>query len=326
MSEASDPDPFARFTRSAQGEEPGASTSNPPGGIDGDDDNQSDHGLSGNSPAEGTPSGGLHAFAHLVKKQKKLDSAAINELNIYCSTIDVEERMLLTHATLLEIRSELREQRHKEELSFSVPEALKEHIRLYVKAFLYSPTIKSYKGNGAEHILRALRELSVPNLPSENQPLQVSAVISVISDELTSIRNFIKTKIKESVVPGSEMRNIADLTHTLLSGASIRPTLQHYIRFAFLREHVVTHTVGDFWTAVDRVISDWAKKATTTAELTGYYNNCYQDDKKLYGDPAMSIHQPGDTSVVEEWRKTVDRHAAAIQSGSGRKRKRGGSA
>lgn len=82
-----------------------------------------------------------------------------------------------------------------------------------------------------------------------------------------------------------DLRNIADLTHSLVSNSPAVPTLQLYMRIAFLvsfrlvcfhvlhcdcnaqRWHLATYPDVDYWTKVDETLARW-RKSRTAVQIT----------------------------------------------------------
>ncbi|KAF9470193.1 hypothetical protein BDN70DRAFT_902312 [Pholiota conissans] len=168
-------------------------------------------------------------------------------------------------------------------------------ISSYVKAFFLSPTITSYRGNCAEQILNAMVDLNVGGLPPAKNHLQIAEVISLI-----------KLKIQASLTTPTNKAantcNVADLTHSLISNTQIVPTLQLWMRMAFLRS-----------------------QAADATALSKSFNALYEADKKKYGDPASTRHNLVQPRDILGWLRTIDAHAFKVKApvaGGVRKRKR----
>jgi len=267
---------------------------------------------------------GIASFIRMLKQRKKFSDAAEADLELYSQTRDIEERLALHFAIALEERDLLKQLTKPDQ--WVISEDLKKSIGIYVKAFLLSPTVSSYKGNAAEHVLKAMNDLNVGGIPAEGDVIQVKELLSVIGTTLTAYRNTIKTKIIASLEDGSKTRNIADLTHEIIKNTTVVATLQLYIRLAFLRWHIVTfRKSADTWDEVDKTLVKWRKVATTEKDLTESFNMMYQEDKVTYGDPANTRHETTQPKNVPAWLKTIDSHSVKVLgavASTGKKRKR----
>ncbi|KAF9470178.1 hypothetical protein BDN70DRAFT_926528, partial [Pholiota conissans] len=134
----------------------------------------------------------LGNFGKMVKCSIPLSTSSEAKFDLYCETIDPDERHALQYALSLETLDLLKDI-HKPG-RWVVSEDLKKMIIMYCKAFLLSPTITSYRGNCSERVLKAMTELNVNGLPSEKNPLHISEVITCISQQLTSFRSVMKSK------------------------------------------------------------------------------------------------------------------------------------
>jgi len=52
------------------------------------------------------------------------------------------------------------------------------------------------------------------------------------------------------------------------------------------------------------------------------FNKIYNDDKQSYGDPSNSNHDTVEPASIQEWCKTIDKFAAAVQAGGSGSKKR----
>ncbi|KAF8070146.1 hypothetical protein FPV67DRAFT_1623661 [Lyophyllum atratum] len=292
------------------------STSTSSGGTDGDisDDEPP---TTARAVYNGNPTlanNNLVNFGRMAKRQKRFSAESESDLDLFCSNPSAEERSAMLYAAVLETRDIVKQSQKIEQ--WQVSEGLKKSIRSYTQAHLLSPTTTSYRGNGPEHILKAMRELNVRDLPPEKEVTHVKAILAVIKTTLTSFRNVVKDKIKASLEPDSPTRNIADLTHAIVNNTPVKATAQHYIRIAFLRWHVLKYeslSDNEWWPRVDKTLDGWRSKLKDATEIAGAFNNMYQQDIQAYGDPANTSHTVIEPRDVVPWIKTVNTHAGNVQ-------------
>ncbi|KAF8179171.1 hypothetical protein BJ912DRAFT_646907 [Pholiota molesta] len=270
------------------------------------------------SPATGssTPNTGLSHFGNLFKRTTQLSPGAEAQLDRFCNTENAEERDALQYVLLLEIR-DLFKQTHRPG-NWTLSDELKKTIGSYVKAFLLSPNITAYRGNCAEQILKAMEDLNVADLPPEKGVLQVNEVLSSISNQLTSFRAVIKQKIQASLgAPNDKAaptRNVADLTHALIAHTAVPPTLQLWMRVAFLRHCLVTCPTADYWMAVDETLARARARSADSIELSNAFGRVYAEDVRQYGDPATTRHASVPLESRPGWLRTIDGHAMEVKA------------
>ncbi|KAJ6615573.1 hypothetical protein B0H10DRAFT_2255722 [Mycena sp. CBHHK59/15] len=221
--------------------------------------------------------------------------------------------MLFAHVLeLLDIarRSEKAEQ-------WVITAGLLKKINVYTQAFILSPQLSAYRGLCfAEHILKAMREANILDLPPEEETANVDLVLARIRTKATHYRNIVKAAIQTSLEPKSDLENIANLTDKVLHGTSVKATLQFYVRLAFIRWVMVEYpwlSEETFWLQVDEVIKTNSKKCTTKAELDVFYNLIYQQDIADHDDPANSPHQTAEFNPsATTWQGIVLKHSAKV--------------
>ncbi|KZP29459.1 hypothetical protein FIBSPDRAFT_815986 [Athelia psychrophila] len=251
-----------------------------------------------------------------------MSAKSASDFESFMKASDVAEHMMILMATVLEVRDGLEAQKAVDE--WRVPNQLKANIKVYSHAFVLSPLINSYRGKASESLLEAMRELEIAEIPPTKETGQVKILITSISSTLTGQRNVLKTKISDSLKPESPTRNIAALANAVIGKSRIKPTLQLYIRLAFIRFHVVNYpSIEDenFWIRVDQTMEDWRSASLTAVEITQAYNNMYSADKELYGDPATSSFRVTDISLLEGWQLVMNTYSSSVAAGLG-KRKR----
>ncbi|KAJ6624721.1 hypothetical protein B0H10DRAFT_1943017 [Mycena sp. CBHHK59/15] len=177
----------------------------------------------------------------------------------------------------------------------------------------------AYRGlNAAEHILKAMRELNLANLPSEKEVGRNELVTKSIRKVLTSQRNVLKTKINSSMASDLPTRNIADLAAAVLAGGKtgMKPTLQLYQRLAFLRLCVRSYSTlndEDFWLKVDSVIASYRKEAGTEVKISQLFTDIYADDKIRYRNPEDTGRVTERIEDADHWHKILAKHAQNLQ-------------
>ncbi|KII84494.1 hypothetical protein PLICRDRAFT_179322 [Plicaturopsis crispa FD-325 SS-3] len=184
----------------------------------------------------------------------------------------------------------------------------------------------SYRGEAAQNVLNALREINLAELPPDSEPGRTKLVLEIVTNQLTSFRNIIKSKVTESISPGCKFRNLAALAHAVVGPTMVKPTLQLYIRLAFIRWHVVNYPKieEEFWPKVDETLQKWRTDFTTRTELDSAFNQLYNADKVEYGDPALSEFSVIEARNVPDWQVTLSTHAKRVIAPSkSRKRRRG---
>ncbi|KAJ6618969.1 hypothetical protein B0H10DRAFT_1947178 [Mycena sp. CBHHK59/15] len=181
---------------------------------------------------------------------------------------------------------------------------LSKKINVYTQAFILSPQLSAYRGLCfAEHILKAMREANILDLPPEEETANVDL-------------------IQTSLEPKSDLENIANLADKVLHGTSVKATLQFYVRLAFIANIPSQRWVmveypwlseETFWLQVDEVIKTNSKNCTTKAELDVFYNLIYQQDIADHDDPANSPHQTTEFNPsATTWQGIVLKHSAKV--------------
>ncbi|KDR74878.1 hypothetical protein GALMADRAFT_249787 [Galerina marginata CBS 339.88] len=258
----------------------------------------------------------MRQFAKRLIRKAGLNEKLAQEFEEFLMMSEAEQR-LAQFAISLQIRASLDDRKKSQAQTYQVPEELKSTIKTYARAALLSPTITSYRGNVEKHILAAMQDLNVHSLPETNEVAQVRKVVQEIQTALTNFRSVIKSKLKASLPVGSLTRNIGDLAHAIIGNNPIQVTLQHYIRFAFLRwavEDTPTNVSDDdFWVTVDATINDIRTSCKTEAAIARCLTHKYEEDKLKYGDPAETAHVVSEPKDVQAWQTTVARHAGNVQ-------------
>lgn len=289
-----------------------------------DDDFEDDSPLSHLShAAAGVPYTPFQHFGQIMKAKKSFNAQTAAEFDAFCSLVSPDDRAIMLFATILETRDLILA--NKKADKWVISSELKESARIYSRAFILSPTTVAYRGDAPKHIMAAMRSLNVGDMPPDKEVARLDLLRKLIVKFLTDCHNALKEKIKNSLAVDSPMRNIADLTHAVISNTPIQPTLQHYMRMAFLRWYYVKYAnkVQDdgWWLKVDESLENFCTELKDELKISQAFNSLYQKDKLEYGDPADSSHQVTEPKDVVSWQSTVNDQAAQIQ-GKTKKRRR----
>ncbi|KAJ7752334.1 hypothetical protein B0H16DRAFT_1459930 [Mycena metata] len=230
----------------------------------------------------------LVAYGRLVKGKTNLSDASTVLFDQFCQTQSSDERQALLFAHVLQLLDLVKKNESIE--IWTISSDLSSKITAYVTAFVFSPTTSCYRGlSVGEHILKAMRECKVKNLPPDDDLAAVRLVLTKIRAQGTHFRNVYKTKVKESLDPKSPFKNIAALTHKLYHNTSVNPSVQAYQRVALIRWCIRRYphlTDDEFWPpGVDKTIADLRRDSTTDQELDQCFSAIYEDDKDQYGKP-----------------------------------------
>ncbi|KAJ7259292.1 hypothetical protein C8J57DRAFT_1515365 [Mycena rebaudengoi] len=238
------------------------------------------------SPDTPVPSGSnvtapLVAFGRLVKRQTELTEQSTVAFDQFCALRTSDERQVMLFAHVLQMLDMARSNSRS---------SLWRKIHSYTQAFILSPTTTAYRGlNTAEHIVSAMRECGIKDLPPDEDTAANELVLTETRNKATYFRNILKTKLKASTAKKSDTRNIAELAAKL------------YQRLAFLRFCVVEYPAlseDEFW---------------PKAELNVLFTSFYDKDKAIYGDPATTKHKTVDIQTLVSWQTTVLKHSEAVQ-------------
>ncbi|KAL0954399.1 hypothetical protein HGRIS_003383 [Hohenbuehelia grisea] len=166
------------------------------------------------------------------------------------------------------------------------------------------------------------------DLPAADEFGKMEAVKSIVGQCLIDFQSFIKAQLFESCTADSDIHNVGDLTLTLIQSTQLQPTLQLFIRVAFLRWHVTQYpklAENSWWPRVDTTLDNLRTTFRTEADINNQLLIKYQNDKKQYGDPASSACRPVAVANISVWQRTIGLHAARCekgQAGSVKRRKR----
>ncbi|KAJ7691616.1 hypothetical protein B0H17DRAFT_1201033 [Mycena rosella] len=271
------------------------------------------------SSTTSTPS--LVVFGRLVKRKTELSDSSSVAFDQFCQVRCADERQVLIFTQLLELADLAR--RNEKASTYALSPELTKKIGAYVKAFVFSPTTTAYRGlNVGEHIMKAMQECKVKDLPDEEDTIAVDMVLDKIRDKGTHHRNIFKTKSMEKK---STLRNVAVLTHKLLKNSNIKPTVQSYQQTAFIRWCIQSYPVlsdEEFWLKVDSTIATFRTGSKCSADVDKIFTEIYESDKKTYGDPTDTDYKTVDAATsIPQWqvmlRKQADKVQPTLQSGPG---------
>ncbi|KAF7367439.1 hypothetical protein MSAN_00806600 [Mycena sanguinolenta] len=315
-------DPAANMLEKLRAGNSSAPPSSP--GTPANDDDMDEDQLSGMTPISGftlgTPSltpGGptLVAFGNAVKHQVKLSEKSAVAFDQFLRLRTPEERNIVLFAHVLELLDISRRNERAEQ--FVISPTLGKKIRTYTLAFFLSPQLSAYRGpKASEHILNAMRDCKISELPPDSDTTSVQSVLSSIGERATHYRNVIKTTVASSLQHGSPLKNIAALTSKLVQGSTLKATSQLYIRLAFIRYIMVEYpwlNEETFWLKVDEVIAQNSKSCETEKELNKLYNLFYKEDIMKHGDPATTAHKTSEFSEVDGgWQGVIRKHSVTV--------------
>ncbi|KAJ6567791.1 hypothetical protein B0H10DRAFT_1928643 [Mycena sp. CBHHK59/15] len=297
-----------------------AATAPPQGSPSGgsEDDEFMDQDLPANPPLQSAAynsignSSTLVSFGRLLKRQFKLSNQSSVAFDQFCQTGSSDERQAILFAYILEL-IDLGRKNDKAE-AWTISPGLSQKINMYVQAFVFSPTTTAYWGlKSVEHLVKAMRECKVADLPNEEETTQNEIVVVKVRGKMTYHRN---VQVKNSTEKNSETRNIAALANKVLSGTTIKPTVQFYQRLAFLRWCVREYPnlpEDDYWPKVDEIINTYRTDCQSKIELDLVFNAIYEDDKRKYGDPSETDFTTEDIQADPKWQVTVCKHSENVR-------------
>ncbi|KAJ6461208.1 hypothetical protein DFH09DRAFT_822518, partial [Mycena vulgaris] len=234
-------------------------------------------------------------YGQLVKHHHGLKDQSAVALDQFCEASSSDERQALMFAEMVMIHTLLKRQTKNE--SYTIPSTFDVTLKAYAIAFLLGHKTVAIRGlNVSGHIMNAMRELHILELPNAKDVAHTDIVLKAIGGKLTYFRNVIKTKVKASLKNQAATRNIAELTHAIISNlkCGIQPTLQLYMHIAFLRFCVVSYgALSDeaFWPKVDKVM-DTSLLPSVPPDMFVHrvLTDMYEDDKCKYGKPQDTNH------------------------------------
>ncbi|KAK0219575.1 hypothetical protein EDD85DRAFT_989032 [Armillaria nabsnona] len=278
----------------------------------------------------------------LLKQNKKFSRESVKDLHNFAAAPMIEECLVIILAATLEtcdLLMGLQEKKVSE--VWEVKDSLKKFVKCHAKAFVLSSSAKSFTGKGtASAVMDALWANNVKEMPAEKDITGCSILLSFISDELSSARSTVKTKLNETLKmkADNEDRNIAGIAAKLAGDyekTKIPVMLQLYMCLAVVHWHLVTYPsmakpdVKLFWKQVDNSLAMWLKNRQES--YTRALNGMYKMDKEKYGDPAnLSRYKaidPDDPDVgLAKWIRTAnkgfDKICPEFMETSGGKQKR----
>ncbi|PPR01374.1 hypothetical protein CVT26_015423 [Gymnopilus dilepis] len=207
----------------------------------------------------------------------------LNEKDAKQSEVSARVAQFALSAIVQELRSD-------EE--YKIPDDLKANIKNYSRAALLSPSITFYRGNIADTVIDAVGEL---NLPDQSDNARVKKVLSEVGRVLTIYRSAMKNKLMASLEVDASTK---DLTHALIVDTPVQPTLDHYIRFVFLRDCLAG-------VMVDSTIEELCRACKTEQEIKDVFLLTFEEDKTKYGHPEDSGRKAVEQQVLPQWQKVV---------------------
>ncbi|KAK6966744.1 hypothetical protein R3P38DRAFT_2815807 [Favolaschia claudopus] len=196
--------------------------------------------------------GGRRLIGDRIRKRVKLEGSSEAEFTQFIETMNPEEPEAYSIAYLLRLTDLHKKSIQEVALSWTPSKNLSKSLRAIIQAALLMPNIKYYSGNLSSIIMTAADAGGIKQLPKEDD--DCDALASWLNGEINNGRYLLKKTITESLSPGHELANIADLTDRLVAklGKQFSPTLGIYFRIAFIRSEIKKNHKGDkFWGAVD---------------------------------------------------------------------------
>ncbi|KAK0467037.1 uncharacterized protein EV420DRAFT_1474435 [Desarmillaria tabescens] len=265
----------------------------------------------------------MTATARRLKRKMEFSDEAEVDFDEF-STLSADKCQLYLMAVTLQTRDLLQKMQTSQE-SWEISKGLWKNISQYVKAFLLSSTAVCYVGNSSYHVMVALREMNIKDLPSENDMTANALLQSRISACLTTKRSQIKDAVKVSIQDskdGRALRNIACLTKHLIgkSNEKIPQTQQLYMRLSVVRHvyaNIETARGDTFWAEVDRMLHGMRAHGQELFIYT--LNEIYIKDKKEYGDPTKSGIRSVELASfhLPKWVKKINELTPKVQLSQG---------
>ncbi|KAJ6570350.1 hypothetical protein B0H10DRAFT_1840288, partial [Mycena sp. CBHHK59/15] len=255
----------------------------------------------------------LVSFGRLLKRQFKLSNQSSVAFDQFCQTGSSDERQAILFAYILELIDLGRKNDKAEAWTISPGLSVSVIISHLPFFFVFSPTTTAYRGlKSAEHLVKAMRECKVADLPNEEETTQNEIVVVKVRGKMTYHRNVLKTKVC-TAMPNPQY---CALANKVLSGTTIKPTVQFYQRLAFLRWCVREYPnlpEDDYWPKVDEIINTYRTDCQSKIELDSVFNAIYEDDKRKYGDPSETDFTTEDIQADQKWQVTVRKHSENVR-------------
>ncbi|KIJ92375.1 hypothetical protein K443DRAFT_13657 [Laccaria amethystina LaAM-08-1] len=222
-----------------------------------------------------------HTFQHfgqIMKAKKSFSAQTAAEFDAFCSLMSPDDCVLMLFVTILETRDLILA--NKKADKWMISSELKDSAHIYSQAFILSPTTVAYRGDAPKHIMAAMRSLNIGDMPPDKEVVRLDMLHKLIVKFLTDCCNTLKEKIKNSLAVDSSTRNIADLTHAVISNTLIQPTLQHYMWMAFLHWCYVKYAnkVQDdgWWLKVDESLENFCTELKDELKISQAFNSLYK--------------------------------------------------
>ncbi|KAK7449319.1 hypothetical protein VKT23_013462 [Stygiomarasmius scandens] len=262
----------------------------------------------------------LTAFARQLKDDYDLDHNSCAEVDRYCATSSLEERLLLHFVSGVKQREMLKKKFGSEQ--YIIPGTLKATLRANAFLLLLSPKLTCYHGKLANAVINATREIGCHELPAVHDTGKLQVIEKDLKKHFADLRYTLKDKIRTSL-SRKKKRDIASLTVDIIGDKrSLSPTLALFRRVALLRAYVSEKKKDlkpedrkkDFWARVDEGIQKWRGMVNGNADkLLEFFEATYREDVAKYGDPAKSGVVTIKMSEVPSHQQIIDNHAAKVQ-------------
>ncbi|SJL06048.1 uncharacterized protein ARMOST_09384 [Armillaria ostoyae] len=268
------------------------------------------------------PSSNLVASARRLKRKYEFSDEAEVDLDEFC-VVPSEEHQLLLMAVALQNRDLLIKLQDNGS-TWEISKKLLKSVWQYTKAFLLSSVSVCYVGDSAQHVMVALREMKVKDLPPEDDIAANSILQSKVSYCLTTKRAHFKEQIRISIQDneaGKAIRNIAHLTKKVIGKSDYIPqTQQLYMRLSVARYVYASSPKarGDnYWDDVDQMLHGMQEHGDDLFVFC--LNDIYEKDKQKYGDPVKTGIKSVEINVAKlaPWVRKVNELAPKVQIAEG---------
>ncbi|KAI0355644.1 hypothetical protein OH77DRAFT_302393 [Trametes cingulata] len=252
-------------------------------------------------------------LARRLKRARRLGPQSEIDLDMFLAAQPVA-REAQQYAVSLECRDMLKTMTLEQE--YKMPETLKRTAQDYGWAYMLSPTIQSYCAvDASDKVLAVMRELGVANIPPAHETARCDAVLACIGKALTDCRHHIKNKVSETLKTGAQgPKDIASLCAAIANRSKVKPTAAMYMRVAAVRYIVRTYPecVGEdaFWIRFNKQLNQYRELLKTPVKIQAAFEDMYESDKRLYGDPDILTHPTLNPNHQDEWISALERAAA----------------
>ncbi|KAH8112204.1 hypothetical protein DFH11DRAFT_1545898 [Phellopilus nigrolimitatus] len=203
------------------------------------------------------------------------------------------------------------------------------NTRQYSNAVMFASNAYGYMSK--DRVIGTMRRCAVPEIPDSCDKGRMDIFGADVATTCTGVRNAMKTKITATfwttvveidgygtrkeirVAPKSKYIDIASLVLSIMGGTSLKITLHHYIRFAFLRWFIYKHpelSNTELWPGVDSKLRE-LRTFFSKEDLSAWFQARHQADLKSYGQARADLAVT-DMADLEEWQMITDIEAERL--------------